>query len=127
MTIPPPNTETHTNKNGKINSPAHRKFVRSRLCLMWERKDCEGPVDCAHFRDIAPRGHGGGKPSDLWVGPMCRKHHAASEKREAAFGRDNGIDFVVACMELAAASPDRRIKQAAMEYMKAEKAKRVTA
>ena len=107
--------------------PNHRKFVARHLCIAYHLGNCYGRIACCHARDIAPRGHGGSKPSDEWTFSACDRHHKNSEKRERAWGRENDIDIEVLCMEFAAASPDRRIKQAAMEYMKAEKAKRVTA
>lgn len=119
--IPPPNPDRRRGRDKGLRSPTHRKFVASRLCIAWERKDCSGPIDCCHARDIAPRGHGGGKPDDLWCAPMCRKHHRESEKRETDWGREMQIDVRAACLEMALASPDKRIRDAAHAIVAAEK------
>lgn len=112
MTLPPPN-HAKRNRDGQLRSPQHLAFVRKRLCIAFERKECEGRVEACHCRDIAPHGHGGGKPDDLWVVGMCRRHHRESEKREEAWGREMGLDVRALCLEYAIASPDRRIREAA--------------
>jgi hypothetical protein len=127
--LPPVNRETQVDKNGVIKSQKHHAWVRTRLCIAWERKECEGPVECCHARDIAPRGHGGGKPSSVFCVAMCRKHHRQSEKREKAWGDEFGIDVEVCCMEFAAASPDFRVKAGALAHIKVmkERARHATA
>jgi hypothetical protein len=83
---------------------------------MWERGGCAGPIECCHARDVAPRGHGGGKPDDTFTVAMCRRHHRESEKREHDWGKENGVDVLAACLEFAAASPDRLIREAAKAF-----------
>jgi hypothetical protein len=122
MTIPPPNPDRRRGRDKGLRSPTHRKFVPRRLCIAWERKECDGPIDCCHARDIAPRGHGGGKPDDTWCVPMCRRHHRESEKRELAWGAEMGIDVRAACLEMALASRDKRIVEAAKAIIASEKA-----
>ena len=114
MTLPP-RSYAKKGRDVGLRSPAHRKFVGQHLCILWERKDCEGPVDCCHARDIAPRT--GGKPGDQWCVAMCRKHHRESEKNEHAWGYDNGVDVEAMCLEFATLSPDRAIREAARLYI----------
>jgi hypothetical protein len=108
----PPRSFTKKGRDGRLRSPAHRKFVAQHLCILWDRKDCARRVDCCHARDVAPRGHGGGKPDDIYCVAMCRKHHRESEKREIAWGVANGISVLALCYEFALASPDRVIRDA---------------
>jgi hypothetical protein len=115
MTLPPRNLEKKGRDPG-LRSPTHRKFVGQHLCVMHKLGNCEGRIDCCHCRDIAPRGHGGGKPGDQWCVSMCRKHHDESEKREHDYGLRHGVDFEALCMEFAAASPDMAIRSAAAEF-----------
>lgn len=116
--IPPRNPNQKRGRDNELRSPMHRKFVASRLCIAWQRQECAGRIDCCHARDIAPRGHGGGKPSDAWTYPACRKHHVLAEKRELAWGKEMGIDVRIACIEMAEASPDRKVREAAKEMRK---------
>lgn len=116
MTLPPINLETQTKKNGRIDSPRHRTWVKKHLCIAYHFGDCRGRIACCHARDIAPRGHGGNKPSDEWTFSACDKHHAESEKREQAWGDENGIDVRSICLEFAAKSPDKAIRDAAKAY-----------
>lgn len=120
--IPPKNPNQKRGRDNALRSPKHRKFVASRLCVAWDRNDCAGRIDAAHCRDIAPRGHSGGKPSDSWCAPFCRKHHREAEKRELAWGRETGIDVAQQCVELADASPDKFVR-AEVPSMKAHVAK----
>lgn len=91
-------------------------WVKKHLCIAYHFGDCRGRIACCHARDIAPRGHGGGKPSDEWTFSACDKHHAESEKREQAWGEENGIDVRAICLEFAAKSPDKAIKDAAKAF-----------
>lgn len=59
------------------------------------------------------------KPSDVWCFGACRKHHRESEKREAEFGKEHGLDLYSLCLEYAAQSPDKAIKEAAKHYARA--------
>jgi len=112
VTLPPRNYEKK-GRDGRLRSAPHRKFVGQHLCIAHARGDCAGRVDCCHARDVAPRGHGGGKPDDVFCVSLCRHHHRESEKREEAWGRENGIDVLALCLEFAAASPDKAIREAA--------------
>lgn len=116
MTLPPRNYEKRGRDN-RLRSDSHKRFVRSHLCIAHAQGDCVGPVEFCHARDIAPGGHGGGgKPDDTFGFSACRRHHAESEKRERAWGAENGIDIEKIVLEFAAASPDRAIKEAAKAY-----------
>jgi hypothetical protein len=121
--IPPRNPNQKRGHDNAYRSKRHRDFVASRLCIAWERHECQGRIDCCHARDIAPRGHGGGKPSDAWCYPACRfKHHREAEKREFDWSRETGLDVAQMCVELAEASPDRAIR-AMVPEMKAHVAR----
>ena len=112
MTLPPRNYAKR-NRDGRLRSPSHLAFVRKHLCAAWARKECEGKIEAAHVRDVAPHGHGGGKPDDTYVIGLCRRHHRESEKREGEWGREMGIDVLALALEFAAASPDPAIRAAA--------------
>ncbi len=121
MTIPPPNYAKRGRDN-RLRSPSHLAWVRKRLCIAWRSGDlCEGRIEAAHCRDVAPRGHSGAKPDDLWCVSMCQKHHRQSEKRERAWGEEMGIDVRTMCLEYAMASPDARIRTAAALFIATEK------
>ena len=117
--LPPRNNDYSNGRDKGLRSQVHRRFVRSRLCVAWHLGGCFGPVEAAHCRDIAPRGHGGSKPDDVWTVSMCRKHHQEAEKRELDWSAETGIDVRAMCLEFAAASPDRAIREKAKEYVKA--------
>jgi hypothetical protein len=87
--------------------------VRKRLCIAWHLGICEGKIEAAHVRDVAPLGHGGAKPDDTYTVSMCRRHHRESEKREGAWGREMGLDVLALALEFAAASPDKAVREAA--------------
>src|ERR1700689_2107263 len=111
MTLPPINLETTSDKNGKIRSPVHRKFLLRFLCIAGFQGNCQGRIACTQARDIAPRGHGGGKPSDEWCCPQCDFHHKQSEKKEFTWGQETGVDVGEQCIEFAEKSPDLRIRR----------------
>ena len=117
MTLPPRNYSKR-NRDGRLHSLKHLAFVRKHLCIAWARRECDGKIDVCHVRDVAPLGHGGAKPSDLYVVSMCRKHHRESEKREGAWGAEMGLDVLALALEFAAISPDRAIRDAAKEAQK---------
>lgn len=110
--LPPRNFEKK-GRDGRLRSAIHRRFVAQYLCILWEHKNCAGPVECCHARDVAPRGHGGGKPDDTYCYSACRKHHREAEKRELEWERENGVDVLAMCLEFATASPDKAIRKAA--------------
>jgi hypothetical protein len=109
--LPPLDLESVLTHGGKIRSKIHRNFVLQHLCIAWERKECRGDKDFCHAKDIAPSGHGTGKPSDEWGFVACRFHHDESEKREVAWGREMGIDVGQSCVEFAQASKDMRVRK----------------
>lgn len=120
MNLPPRNFDKK-GRDGRLRSPAHRRFVQQHLCILWEQKSCAGPVDCCHARDVAPRGHGGGKPDDTYCYSACRKHHREAEKRELEWGLENGIDVLAMCLKFAKASPDKAIRKAAYDFAQADR------
>ncbi len=115
MTLPPRNFAKRGRDKG-LRSASHRLFVRVHLCIAWKRMECEGKVDCCHVRDVAPNGHGGGKPDDVFTVSMCRRHHRESEKREAEWGREYGLDVLALALEFAEQSPDKAIRRAARAF-----------
>ena len=112
MSLPPRNFAKRGRDN-RLRSQAHRRFVSSHACIAHEHGACDGKIECCHVRDVAPNGHGGAKPDDTFCVSMCRKHHAASEKREGPWGANMGLDVLALALEFAAASPDKAIRAAA--------------
>lgn len=112
----PPRSYAPRNRAGRAGySKMHRDFVRTHLCIMWERKECEGPIDFCHASTLAPwsaRGVGRKVP-DCYGFAACRRHHRESEKREVAFSREYGIDILTKCKEFALASRDKNIREMA--------------
>lgn len=126
MTLPPRNFAKR-NRDGRLRSPQHLAWVRGYACvaqlsLQFGNKPenfkipCNGRIEACHLRDLAPLGHGGPKPPDAYVCPMCRAHHQESEKRERRWQEDYGLDLMALALEFAAKSPDPRVREAAKEY-----------
>jgi hypothetical protein len=115
MTLPPINYQKR-GKDRRVRSAQHLAFVRKRLCIAWARQECEGKVEAAHVKDLAPLGRGSVKPDDTFTVSMCRRHHQESEKNEGAWGREMGLDVMALALEFAASSPDRAIREAAKAY-----------
>lgn len=110
----PPRNYAPRNRSDRLRSKSHRDFVRRHLCLAWQRKECAGPVDCCHARDLVPyHQRHGAKPDECWCYPAYRKHHREVEKREGAFSLEYGISVREICLGLAAQSPDKAIREAA--------------
>jgi len=119
VTLPPRSYARKRRGNG-IDSPQHRTWIKTFLCVAWERGECDEfhKIECAHAKDIAPEGHGsGGKVSDLFTFPVCRTHHRASEKRERAWSAETGIDLEALIIEFGSKSPDKAIREAARLYI----------
>ena len=119
MTLPPRNF-TKRNRDGRLRSPAHLAFVRKHSCICWNTTaaiTCDGKIEACHVRDVAPLGHGGAKPDDIYVVSMCRHHHMLSEKREGAWGKAMGLDVLALALEFASKSPDKAIREAAQAAM----------
>ncbi len=108
--IPPRNYEKRS-RDGRLRSPKHRAFIRSRLCILFDRGGCEGKVECCHARSVSPEIGMGMRPSDIWCFGACRKHHRESESREIEFGKEHGLDLRLICLEYAAQSPDHAVKK----------------
>ena len=116
MTLPPRLGYVKKGRDGKLRSKRHIDFVRTFDCILVHEHACWGKIQVCHARDVAPRGHGGGKPDDTFTFSACEKHHRASEKREHAFGQEHNIDILALCLEFADASPDKAIREAAKQY-----------
>jgi hypothetical protein len=95
--------------------PRHRKFVRSRCCVVTLGKvhdDCDGPIQACHYRTAANSGKSL-KPADWWTFSACHKHHAEQHQiGQDAFERKYGLDLTSICVEFAQLSPDVQMKGA---------------
>ena len=109
----PPRNFSKRSRDLRLRSPDHLRAIRQRLCVLWERKDCEGKVEACHLRSLAPEKGMGNKPSDLWTVGMCRKHHRESQDREREFEERYNIDLINIALEYAEQSRDKRVKTAA--------------
>ena len=116
MTLPPRTNWGKKGRDGRLRSPRHIEFVRQHQCILHTSGKCWGKIQVCHARDVAPRGHGGGKPDDTFTFSACQHHHRESEKREEEFGRHHGIDVLAICIEFAEASPDAAIRAAARNF-----------
>ena len=103
--------------------PRHRKFVRSRVCIV---PGClDGPIECCHVRAGLPasvpsyaRGGIGKKPSDAFTFPGCQAHHAESHRiGEHTFAKKYGINPLKEALDLARNSPCPEVRRFAREIM----------
>ena len=109
--LPPRNFERRNREgNFRIRSPKHRAFVRTHLCVLFERQECQGKVDCAHVRDDSPATMGS-KRSDALTVAMCRRHHSlAHSVGEEAINEEYGVNLLALAKEFAAKSPDAAVR-----------------
>ena len=121
MTLPPINYQKR-GRDDRLRSAKHLAFIRKRLCVAWHLQICQGRVEAAHLRDLAPMGHGGARPDDLFTVGMCGRHHRESEKREAASQQELGLDLMALAIEYGMQSPDPAIKAAAKAFLALAKA-----
>ena len=95
--------------------PRHRRFIRKHACVVTLGKvhdECEGAVECAHYRTAANAGKGQ-KPHDWFTFSACHKHHAEQHRiGQPAFERKYGIDLAAICAEFARLSTDTGMKEA---------------
>lgn len=110
--IPPANFSKR-NRDGRLHSPMHLRFIRQRLCCVWYRQECQGRVEASHLRQLAPEYGMGTKPSDLWCVGACRAHHREMESRDDKFAKEYDIDLIGLALDYAEKSPDKRVKAAA--------------
>lgn len=93
----------------------HRKFIRGHACVVTLGKiidECDGPIECAHYRTAANSGKGQ-KPHDWWCFSCCRHHHSEQHRiGQPAFERKYGIDLAEICKEFARLSTDTAMKEA---------------
>lgn len=115
----PPRNLGKRGSDRRIRSAKHRAFVRTHLCIAFARLECEGKVECCHVKDVALEQCGSVKPGDLFTVSMCRRHHRESEKNEAAWGADMGIDVLAVALEFASKSPDKIVRDAVKAYLSA--------
>jgi hypothetical protein len=89
--------------------PKHRRFIRSRCCVVTLGKvhdDCDGPIECAHYRTAANAGKSQ-KPHDWYCFSACRKHHAEQHRiGQPAFERKYGLSLAEICAVFARLSTD---------------------
>jgi len=97
-------------KRPREKNSGHLEFIRSLPCC------CCGDntsTEAAHIRTVnlayGKRNTGGGeKPSDIWVTPLCNKHHAEQHHigNEEKFWKSHGINPYVLAMSLYLRSGD---------------------
>lgn len=91
-------------------SPRHLKHTRSLECCLAGRPGhvCEGGIEAMHKRNGTDCGMGV-KPSDFWTGPGCSGTHRRQHQiGEAAWEKENGIDFGMICEAVIKTSPCRQ-------------------
>lgn len=98
-----------------LRSDKHLRFVRGCACVV---PHCEArDIEAAHCRSGLPAGEMGGigiKPSDVWVTPQCREHHAESHRcGEKSFALKYGIALQALCLLYALQSTDKAIREKA--------------
>lgn len=87
--------------------PAHRAFVRSFVCVIHDKHECEGIIEAAHVR-IGTEGGTGLKPHDKWCIPACSKAHQEQHQiGERSFAAKYGIDLKAVAEKFSKASPHR--------------------
>ena len=121
--IPPPNY-TKRGRDLRLRSPDHLRFVRKRLCCIYDKHVCSGRVEACHLRNLSPEKGMGTKPSDLYVVGGCRDAHRQMEGQERQFEARYGVDLMTLAFEYAEKSPDKRVKacaRALREVMKPDK------
>lgn len=122
----PPRNYSRRTRDRRTRSPVHRRYIKTFLCLLWARKECDerAKADCAHI-------HAAGnvavslKPGDEYLVPLCRRHHTEQhnigqpefERRYAA--ELEGMTLAQKALEFSRASPDRAIREVAKEMGKA--------
>jgi hypothetical protein len=97
----------------------HQKFIRRHTCVVTLAKihdDCEGAVECCHWRSAANSGKGI-KPPDWFTFPACSKHHREQHNiGQPAFERKYGLDLSAICAEFARLSTDTAMREAMVEH-----------
>lgn len=109
VTLPPRTFSRSTRERAdKFRSPAHRKWVRSHACILWEHGECHGRTECAHVK----QGNGAtnrSKASDAKTLSFCQAHHREQTAiGEARFQIKYNIDMNALADEFAARSPYRK-------------------
>lgn len=103
----------------KREHPKHRAFIRRHTCVVTLGKvhdDCDGPIQCCHYRTAANSGKGL-KPADWETFPGCFRHHAEQHLiGQRAFEEKYGLDLKAICADLAKVSTDEKM----LEAMKAD-------
>lgn len=104
--------------------PKHRKFVRSRVCIV---PGCSmaAPIEAAHVRKGLPaetpswaRGGTSYKPMDAFCFPACHSHHHQQHSvGEETFARMHGVNLLKEALDLARNSPVPEIR----EFLRAHK------
>lgn len=111
-------------------SPRHRKFVRSFVCLVQQQIGahpdtgaCDSTqIECAHVRRGLPQGEQAGigeKPHDCFTVPLCRTHHAQQHRiGEESFEKLYRVKMIDTALKLAKVSPCPIVKAKAQEVDK---------
>ena len=92
--------------DGPLRSAAHLQWLRLHyICAAWFDMSCSGKVEAAHVR-TGTDGSMGQKPSDIWVVPLCHKHHAEQHQiGEAEFERRYGVKLKAMAEDISRKSP----------------------
>lgn len=122
MTLPPRNYGNR-NRTARLERPTYRKWIRTFRCACWGNPhgpcDIDHGVEAAHYRSAENAGMGM-KPSDFWLIPLCRFHHAEQHRIgqpafEARYGfsmREKALEFA-----LSPKNSDGAIKAAAKAFL----------
>lgn len=96
-------------KDGRIRCSSHLQWVRTRACSV--PRCNRHQIEAAHVRLGLPAGEQGGtsvKPSDIWVIPLCARHHLLQHAMgEASFAKEAGINMVDIALACQRQSPHR--------------------
>ena len=91
-----------------IRSPSHLAWIRTHVCVLSNRGECDGRIEAAHVRI----GHGGGmgmKPGDDRSLPLCHSHHAEQHNiGDQTFQAKYSINLLEIAEIFAKRSPHRK-------------------
>lgn len=101
--------------------PRHRKFVRSRVCVV---PGCEHEnIECCHIR-LGSHAGLSQKPDDFWTFPGCATHHREQHSiGETSFAKKYGLDLRKIARALVMASPDVSCREAFLEWEREDRAR----
>lgn len=99
-------------EESRIRSASHLQYVRSFVCCIMDRHECEGRIEAHHVRS----GTDGGasiKPSDEYAVPLCSvAHRTLHDVGEITFQARFGVDLLAVSAKLWRTSPARKRMEA---------------